>query len=233
MWLGSTAQHAVRAVLYITEHGADDPVQVDEIAAALDAPRNYLSKTLHQLVRAGVLCSVRGPNGGFQLVDAPHALSVARIVAPFIPSQQTRCLMGRPDCGGATPCAAHHRWRRVADGIDRFFEQTSAAQLLADDNSPRAVRNTAGKAGSKGTRKTTSKVTSTIHVPSARQDVRGRKAPCHTHRPRHPKFRRLPTPTRRASCMDPTASPEGTAAETIPSGSASSTTCSCYSRSAS
>ncbi|MEK6613175.1 MAG: Rrf2 family transcriptional regulator [Gemmatimonadota bacterium] len=143
MWLGSTAQHAVRAVLYITEHGTDAPVRVDEIAAALAAARNYLSKTLHQLVRAGVLRSVRGPNGGFQLVDAPSALSVARIVAPFLPSQQTRCLMGRPNCGGANPCAAHHRWRRVADGVVAFFEQTSAAQLLADNGTPRTARKTA------------------------------------------------------------------------------------------
>ena len=142
MWLGSTAQHAVRAVLYITEHGANAPVRVDDIADALDAPRNYLSKTLHQLVRAGVLRSVRGPNGGFQLVDAPDALSVARIVAPFLPSQQTRCLMGRPNCGGASPCAAHHRWRHVADGVVEFFEQTSAAQLLADNGTPRAARKT-------------------------------------------------------------------------------------------
>ena len=137
MWLGSTAQHAVRAVLYITEHGIDAPVRVDEIAAALGAPRNYLSKTLHQLVRAGVLRSLRGPNGGFQLADAPDALSVARIVAPFLPSQQSPCLMGRPSCGGAHPCAAHHRWRHVADGVVEFFEQTSAAQLLADDGTPR------------------------------------------------------------------------------------------------
>ncbi len=139
MWLGSTAQHAVRAVLYITEHGIDAPVRVDDIAAALDAPRNYLSKTLHQLVRAGVLRSVRGPNGGFQLADAPDALSVARIVAPFLPSQQTRCLMGRPTCGGANPCAAHHRWQHVADGVIAFFEETTAAQLLADNRTPRAA----------------------------------------------------------------------------------------------
>jgi DNA-binding IscR family transcriptional regulator len=135
-------------------------------------------------VRAGVLRSVRGPNGGFQLVDAPHALSVARIVAPFLPSQQTRCLMGRPDCGGATPCAAHHRWRSVADGIDRFFEQTSAAQLLADDNSPRAVRNTAGKAGSKAT----SKATSTSTSPSAGKTARpGKRTLATRTATRHPK----------------------------------------------
>jgi Rrf2 family iron-sulfur cluster assembly transcriptional regulator len=139
MWLGSTAQHAVRAVLYITEHGTEAPVRVDDIADALDAPRNYLSKTLHQLVRAGVLRSVRGPNGGFRLADAPDALSVARIVAPFLPSQQTRCLMGRPNCGGANPCAAHHRWQHVAEGVVEFFEQTTAAQLLADNHTPRAA----------------------------------------------------------------------------------------------
>jgi Rrf2 family iron-sulfur cluster assembly transcriptional regulator len=140
MWLSSTAQHAIRAVLYVAEHAESRPVRVDEIAAALGNPRNYLSKTLHALTRAGVLRSERGPKGGFQLVDAPAQLSIARIVAPFEPVSQRRCLFGRPECGGRHPCAAHDRWSRVATGVERFFDDTTIADLLGEDTATSAPR---------------------------------------------------------------------------------------------
>ena len=64
MFLNSTAQNALRAVLYVAEHGVEVPVRVDDIAAALGIPRNYLSKTMHTLTRVGVLRSVRGRQVG-------------------------------------------------------------------------------------------------------------------------------------------------------------------------
>jgi Rrf2 family protein len=130
MWLSSTAQHAIRAVLYVAEHAEERPVRVDEIAAALGNPRNYLSKTLHALTRAGVLRSERGPKGGFQLSERPERLTVARVVAPFEPVGERRCLVGRPECGGVHPCAAHHRWSGVASAVENFFAQTTVADLL-------------------------------------------------------------------------------------------------------
>jgi Rrf2 family protein len=130
MWLSSTSQHAIRAVLHIAGHDEERPVRVDEIAAALHCPRNYLSKTLHALTRAGILHSERGPKGGFQLVDPPERVSLARVVAPFEPFGERRCLVGRPECGGANPCAAHHRWASVATAVNDFFADTTVADLL-------------------------------------------------------------------------------------------------------
>jgi Rrf2 family protein len=136
MWLSSTAQHALRAVLYVADNAAERPVRVDEIAAALSSPRNYLSKTLHALTRAGVLRSERGPKGGFQLSERPERLTVARVVAPFEPVGERRCLVGRPECGGAHPCAAHHRWAGVASAVEDFFAQTTVADLLVEQHVP-------------------------------------------------------------------------------------------------
>jgi len=76
MWLNSTAQSALRAVLHIAEHAGRGAVRVDDIAASLHCPRNYLSKTLHALTRAGVLRSTRGPRGGFQLAEPPERLTL-------------------------------------------------------------------------------------------------------------------------------------------------------------
>ena len=140
MWLSSTAQDAIRAVLHLAEHSRERPVRVDEIAAALACPRNYLSKTLHALTRAGVLRSERGPKGGFQLIDAPRRLTLARIITPFEPVGERRCLVGRPECGGPNPCAAHHRWSGIATQVDGFFARTTVADILAGTTRPPSRR---------------------------------------------------------------------------------------------
>jgi len=136
MWLSSTAQQAIHAVLHIAE--ADNgPVRVDDIAAALDVPRNYLSKTLHALVRAGVLRSERGPKGGFQLSAPPEKITLSQVTAPFEPIGRRRCLLGRPLCSDKRPCQLHDRWARVATPVDAFFTKTTVATLLVGN--PRAA----------------------------------------------------------------------------------------------
>lgn len=130
MWLSSTAQIALRAVLHIAEHGGEGPVRVEQIATAIGTPRNYLSKTLHSLARAGVLRSTRGPKGGFQLVDLPEEVPLSRVVGPFEPTGEQRCLVGRPNCGMGPPCLAHHHWSSVATAVQEFFGNTTVADLL-------------------------------------------------------------------------------------------------------
>ncbi|MEQ1689703.1 MAG: Rrf2 family transcriptional regulator [Gemmatimonas sp.] len=139
MILSSTAQNALRAVLYIAEHGTEIPVRVDDIAASLACPRNYLSKTMHALTRAGVLRSVRGRHGGFQLVDLPEALVLTRVVGPFQQPVERRCLLGRSTCSDAHPCQAHHRWAKVASEVEEFFGQTTVADLLKKDPASRTT----------------------------------------------------------------------------------------------
>lgn len=134
MLLSQTSRYALRAALHLAQAGPERPVPAEEIARALGVPRNYLSKTLHQLARAGVLESVRGPGGGFRLAAPTRTLSLQRIVAPVEPDLGARCcLLGRPTCSDARPCAVHARWRELADRIDAFLGGTSLADLAAED----------------------------------------------------------------------------------------------------
>jgi Rrf2 family protein len=132
MWISGTSQYAIRAVVYVATAGKEVPVQVGPIAEALGVPQNYLSKTLHQLARVGVLRSVRGPRGGFQLAVPPDRLTLARVVAPFDEVGQRHCLLGRPQCGDRYPCPAHARWVSVSESLQTFFRDTTVADLMAD-----------------------------------------------------------------------------------------------------
>jgi Rrf2 family protein len=129
--LSQTAEYALRAVLYLAEHGEARTVRVAEMARALRIPHNYLSKILHHLARAGVLVSTRGKTGGFQLAVPAARLRLYEIVAPFDRmDERRRCLLGRPQCSDGTACAAHTRWKEVADRVTTFFRETTVADLL-------------------------------------------------------------------------------------------------------
>ena len=128
--LSQTAEYALRAVLYLAERPAGELVRVGEMAAALRIPQNYLSKTLHALVRVGVLASGRGPTGGFQLAREPDRLPLFEVVSPFDRmGRRRRCLLGRPECTDRHACAAHEAWKQTSDQVARFFRQTTVADL--------------------------------------------------------------------------------------------------------
>ena len=130
--LSQTSEYALRAVLYLADRRSGEPVRVASIAEALGVPRNYLAKTLHALVRAGVLTSGRGPTGGFRLARAPHRLALQDVVAPFDPkTSQPRCLLGRPQCGGPDACVAHDAWSRASGQVAEFFRTTTVAELMS------------------------------------------------------------------------------------------------------
>ena len=130
MLLSQTGSYAVRATVHLAEQGSEQTVRVSEIAESIGVPRNYLSKVLHQLVRAGVLMSERGPRGGFALARDAHAITLAEIVrAVEMRPADRRCLLGRPECSDTDPCAAHSRWHELYDHISSFLEDTTLADL--------------------------------------------------------------------------------------------------------
>lgn len=126
--LTQTAQYALRTVLRLAADG--ERQTVEQLAAALDVPRNYLSKTLHQLARAGVVESTRGKHGGFTLGRAPARITLREVVAPFQELGQRTCLLGRTTCSDRNACAAHGHWKAVSEQVAAFFAQTTVAELL-------------------------------------------------------------------------------------------------------
>jgi Rrf2 family protein len=129
--LSQTAQYALRTVVLIAAGRSPDPFPVEAIARQLGVPRNYLSKTLHQLARAGVLRSTRGPGGGFRLAVPAERLRLEQVVRPFDDiGGERRCLLGRPVCSERTACQAHARWKAAGEAVAAFFRDTMVADII-------------------------------------------------------------------------------------------------------
>lgn len=130
MILSQTSVYALKAVMYLAEVPDDSPVRVDDISAALDVPRNYLSKILHVLGRAGLLQSTRGPHGGFRLARQAKDLLLVDVIGPFDEiTESSGCLLGRELCSDKNPCAAHSRWKNVSSAVRGFLNETTIQDL--------------------------------------------------------------------------------------------------------
>lgn len=129
MIASQTTVYALRALLHLAERPDAQPVRVDDIATALEVPRNYLSKILHVLARRGLLRSARGPGGGFSMAKPPSRTTLLEVAAHFDDMSPGRCLLGRPECRDDNPCPAHSQWKEVATTLHAFFRDTTLADL--------------------------------------------------------------------------------------------------------
>jgi len=128
--LSATSQHALRAIFSLAGGAVAPPVRASELAEAADVPPNYMGKILHQLVKAGILRSVRGKKGGFELAIPAEELSLLDVVSQFDDlGLEGKCLFGRVECG-QKPCATHDKWGKVAHQVVDFFSSTKIADVL-------------------------------------------------------------------------------------------------------
>ena len=138
--LSNTGIYALRAMIYLARRNGDGPVRVDDVADALDVPRNYLSKILHTLVKEGALDSLRGPHGGFELAVPASELTLAQVLEPFEHVDEARtCLLGQGHCDDSDPCALHYRWSDVATQVSGFFRDTALEDVVNNEERREAI----------------------------------------------------------------------------------------------
>jgi Rrf2 family protein len=101
------------------------------IAKEIGAPQNYLGKLLQSLAHEGLVESQKGLGGGFRLARDPQRISLLDVVEPIEHiSRWSGCILGRPECSEADPCAVHDRWKNVRNAYLQLLQGTTIAQLV-------------------------------------------------------------------------------------------------------
>ncbi len=129
--ISQTVEYALRAVVYLA--GKVPAGQTtDQIATATRVPKAYLSKVLQGLVRAGVVHSQRGSGGGMTLVKDPSSLTILEVVNAVEPIGRIReCPLGL-ESHGTRLCPLHRRLDDAMATVEKAFEQTTLAEVLAE-----------------------------------------------------------------------------------------------------
>lgn len=121
-------------MLYIAMHSTkDENVGLKEIAENQEIPRHFLSKILQQLVKAGLLLSMKGPNGGFKLSKKPEKITLLHIIKAIDGLDVfTQCGIGFKKCSDEHPCPIHHDFKVVRDKVYNLFQEKTLKELVYD-----------------------------------------------------------------------------------------------------
>lgn len=81
MRISAKAEYACVAMLELAvNYGRAEPLRIREIADAQNISGRFLVQILLQLKTAGLVASVRGASGGYQLARPPEQITLAEIV---------------------------------------------------------------------------------------------------------------------------------------------------------
>ena len=130
MKLTTKGRYAVTAMLDLALHYNRGAVTLSEIAGRQGISLSYLEQLFAKLRRSGLVDSVRGPGGGYNLARQPSAISVAEIVIAINENiDATRC-GGDQNCDGDERCLTHQLWEDLSERIHEFLAGISLADLV-------------------------------------------------------------------------------------------------------
>ena len=131
MRVSAKAQYACIAMLDLSlKHGDPQPVHIKAIADAHGISQRFLVQILLQLKVNGLVESIRGAAGGYQLARPPETITLADILNVI--DRNDRPASARPGFAGPpSPVVEAVRgvWKKVQTAQQRILEATTLADL--------------------------------------------------------------------------------------------------------
>jgi Rrf2 family protein len=133
-------RYGTRAMLELALRHEQGPISLREIAAVQGLSEKYLEALLSGLRAAGLVQSLRGPQGGYQLSRQPEAITLRAIFEALEGSEPlVSCTLESDSCPRRTTCAAQEVWTRLYEATMGVLESTNLADLAARQRELSAV----------------------------------------------------------------------------------------------
>ena len=132
--LTQKSRYALRSLLYLVEESGGVPVQLARISETQNIPPKYLELIMLDLKKAGLVRSLRGPRGGYQLTRGAEAISFGEIVRALEgPIALVSCASGNfyapcGDCRDEESCAIRRAFIIVRDRTTEILDSISLAE---------------------------------------------------------------------------------------------------------
>jgi Rrf2 family iron-sulfur cluster assembly transcriptional regulator len=134
MKLTTRGHYSVKALLDLSLQPDYGPTSVKAIASRQDLPAPYLEKLLIEMRRAGLVQSIRGSQGGYQLAREPINISLGQILEAV--GETIEPLKSQtPDANQAGDWVTFTLWRRLHQKLKEALYSITLADLYYDARS--------------------------------------------------------------------------------------------------
>ena len=135
MLISTKGRYAIRIMADVAAHDGDTPVSVREIAGRQNISEKYMEQIVHALVKANLLRSIRGAQGGYHLAALPEEITAGQILrATEGDMAPVQCIAGngKNACENSGACPSQAVFRRVYSAINEVIDTVTLAQVAED-----------------------------------------------------------------------------------------------------
>ncbi len=132
MKLSTRGKYGLNAMVYLASKAQDGPQPLRAIAQSNLLPDQYLEQLLGCLRKAGLVNTVRGAQGGYQLAKPAGEITVGHIIdAMEGPLQLSECAIeSEPTCPNSDICPTRRVWEYLTDSINSLLYSISLQDML-------------------------------------------------------------------------------------------------------
>lgn len=137
--LSKKADYALMAMAHMTQKPGSSSAR--EIAEQYGIPTELLAKVLQRLTQRGLLTSLQGTRGGYQLSRPAVSISLADVIHAIDgPVSVTACSSHAGRCGQFNTCNVRDPLRRIREIIVSALSGTSVLELAGEHGAPAAAQ---------------------------------------------------------------------------------------------
>jgi Rrf2 family transcriptional regulator, iron-sulfur cluster assembly transcription factor len=129
-----SCEYGIKATAFIAaEAEKNQRVSLKAIAKAIDSPVAFTAKILQQLARTGIIDSIQGATGGFEIQQSRiDKIKLSQIVSAIDGENIYRgCGLGLKACNANKPCPVHDKFMIIREELKNMLETTTVRDLAA------------------------------------------------------------------------------------------------------
>jgi Rrf2 family protein len=135
MIISKTLDYAVRTLMYLGKQPEGKTILMKEIAENQRIPLSYLAKVMRQLVKAGIVWSEFGPNGGYSLKKTPSQITLKQVYEAVEGEIKMIDCFDNPTyaCIFTSCCGQADIWHEVEMKLVNILESITIQDIIARD----------------------------------------------------------------------------------------------------
>jgi Rrf2 family protein len=132
MLISTKGRYAVQVMIDLAQHREEGYISLKMVAKRQDISMKYLEAIVGQLVKADLVLSTRGKDGGYKLQKSPEFYTLAAIIQAAEGSESsfssTSC--NQDGCLKSEKCLTMPVWKKLDQIIEEYLESVTLADLL-------------------------------------------------------------------------------------------------------
>ncbi len=125
-------EYGIRAAIHISQVSqCGERASLKDIALAIDSPVAFTAKILQSLAKNGLIVSVKGASGGYEIKDTLDCEITLLDIVEAIDGNKIYegCGLGLEKCNETKPCPLHHQFKIIRDELKEMLLTTTVKEL--------------------------------------------------------------------------------------------------------